>query len=805
MLNLHSLTAFCHHCKKRFHGRSAWFACFTWCLFAFSNSCIADLSLPKIIADHMVLQQQQPVPIWGSANKGDTITVRFAGQTKTAVAGADGTWQVMLDPLEASFEPRTVEVENATDPGQWIRLHNVLVGEVWFCGGQSNMEMACGVANGSVQPTSIGDPELAADLRGCGIPGIRLFRVEKKIAAPEVVTDGWQACEGEALARFSAIGYLFSQNLVENLHVPVGIIQSAWGGTRIEPWTPASAYAQSPVFATGFAENEGIIEGAKPGWRYEAMVQPLIPFALRGVLWYQGESNLIKCNDGAGLRYADKMKLLIDSWREAWQLPELPFYFVQIAPFLYSQRYQDELVHPVTALPEIWECQQRVLSTTPFTAMAPVTDLVWDLEDIHPLQKRAVAGRLAALAMHRVYPHAAQVAEPVFPEMESVTISETAIEVRFKHVGAGLQTRDGLAPDSFEIAGENAVFFPAQTRLKDSSTVQLHCKEVSSPLYVRFGWHETARPNLCGSNGWPAYLFRTDTLQSEVNTSSTAPLKSDTTPAIPEVFDLYLLMGQSNMAGRGELDAMHPPADPKIWVMDHLSRWKPAVDPLHGQTSRVIPGKGPGLSFAKTLRSAHPSGNPIALIPCAVGGTALERWEKDGDLYRQALLRAQRASQKGKIKGILWHQGESDSNSLERAASYQARLTRMILDLRSDLGIPNLPVILGETGHFLEAEEFPYAETIRQAIRDTAASLPYSAVVSSEGLHDKGDHLHFDAASAEMLGRRYAKAIIDLQTQTISSSLPADKTPGEITPKTEHPHAASGDDATQNTQVIAPQ
>ncbi len=458
----------------------------------------ADVSLPGIFSDHMVLQRDLAVPVWGRAAPGEKVTVTFAAQEKSTAAGADGRWQVSLDPLGFSTTPRELKVAGANT----VRLHDILVGEVWLCSGQSNMEMAVGVASAGAQPESAHDRGLAGELPAMFYPAVRLFRVEKKHQPPDVVSDGWTACGGDALARFSAAGFFFGAELQRNLGVPVGLIESNWGGSRIEEWISDAAYAPLEKILGADAARTFERDARLVSRDYDDMIAPLAPFALRGVLWYQGESQIIAYNDG--LRYADKMNTLVASWRAAWGRPDLPFYSVQLAPFYYTKR-KDKLPHADDELPKLWEAQLRA-TAIPHTGLVPITDTVDDLANIHPGKKSVVGHRLAALALADTY-HLANVSA-TFPTFDRLEIKGATAIVHF-HDADGLATRDGQPPTDFEIAGAGGKFVPATAAIH-GDTVEVGSPEVASPATVRFAWHETARPNLENHAGWPAYPFRSD-------------------------------------------------------------------------------------------------------------------------------------------------------------------------------------------------------------------------------------------------------------------------------------------------------
>lgn len=242
-------------------------------------------------------------------------------------------------------------------------------------------------------------------------------------------------------------------------------------------------------------------------------------------------------------------------------------------------------------------------------------------------------------------------------------------------------------------------------------------------------------------------------------------LHAQSTPPL----QIYLLMGQSNMAGRDTRDLALQVDDPRIYTLNAEGRWVVARDPIHAKTGRIEPGVGPGIAFARELLGDDASG-AIGLVPTAVGGTPLRRWVRGGDLYQQALQRAQEASSRGVIRGVLWHQGEADSGSRENAYSYASRLTQMFHDLRQDLGQPDLPIVVGQLGEFTSLQRLPEAETVRDALRHMPERLPHVGYADSVGLSHLGDELHFSADAARELGRRFARAMRALQVPPPASA-----------------------------------
>jgi sialate O-acetylesterase len=454
----------------------------------------AAVRCPPLFGDHMVLQRDQPLPVWGEAAPGETVTVTFAGQTRTTAANPAGHWRVTLDPLPASAEPRSLQIQGSNT----LAFADVLVGEVWFCSGQSNMEKYFGPRQGQ-QPVDNHELEVAA----AHIPQLRLFQVPHAPMPPEgPALLHWLPCTPEALQQsgFSAVAYFFGQQVQRTIGVPVGLIHSSFGGTRIEAWLPPEAFAGPPLRDLPDQPYFAWIQGVQRTELYQSMVAPYAPFALRGFLWYQGETNLMAGNVAD---YAAKQTALIAGWRRAWGRPEAPFYGVLIAPMDYSQ--WEKFPVTATALPAFWAEQIKAFSA-PHTGLVVTTDLVADTHDIHPTNKRDIGLRLARLALAETYGRADIPSRgPTFAGMK---ISGHRIELTFDHA-EGLRSRDGQALTGFIISGENQTFRPAQARIEDGKVIVSH-ERVEKPVAVRFAWHETANPNLINGAGLPAVPFRTD-------------------------------------------------------------------------------------------------------------------------------------------------------------------------------------------------------------------------------------------------------------------------------------------------------
>ncbi len=487
----------------------------------------AEVRLPHIFGDHMVLQRDAPLPVWGWADPGEEVSVTLGQETQRAKADPGGAWRVTLAPKPAGG-PHELRVEGRNR----ITLRDVLVGEVWLCSGQSNMEMGVTlVKDGATEAAAASDPQL------------RLFMVPNRPAGQPLsdVDASWQVCTPQSIAAggwggFSAVGYFFGRELRRELGVPVGLIDATWGGTLIEPWTPRAGFERSPTLrrvheqivaadgvyqraivaslpaieawtraARAAMENGGepppppefprhaLASERQPTGLYNGMIHAVAPFAIRGAIWYQGESNVMS---GDGAVYLDKMRALMDGWRSVWSQREFPFYFVQLAPFRYQRT-------DPTRLAEIWDAQRRALEI-PATGMVVTTDIT-DLADIHPSNKQEVGRRLSLWALAKTYGRSGVAySGPLFRE---IAVEGSSVRVRFDHADGGLASRDGAPLSWFEIAGEDGRFVKAEARI-DGETVVVSSGAVPAPKAVRFAWGMEAQPNLVNKAGLPASPFQ---------------------------------------------------------------------------------------------------------------------------------------------------------------------------------------------------------------------------------------------------------------------------------------------------------
>lgn len=451
-----------------------------WLVLCLAITAQAEVRLPKILGSHMVLQQQMPIKIWGWAEPGEKIDVVLAGQTRSTQADANGRWMVVFEPLPAGGPHRLV-VEGTNR----IELTDILVGEVWVGSGQSNMQWP---VSRSMNPQQ--------EIAEANWPQIRLFTVARQIAAdPQEDCQGqWQVCSPETVAEFSAVLYFFGRKIHRELGVPVGLINSSWGGTMAEAWTSREALQSDPDFAPILERGKNFDPKSphQPAVLFNAMIHPILNFAIRGVVWYQGESNC-----GRAEQYQKLFPTLIQDWRKRWGLGDFPFYYVQLAPF----RYRNADPRNAAELREA----QRLTLRLPNTGMVVTTD-IGDVNDIHPTNKQEVGRRLALWALAKTYGKEGIVySGPLYREAK---VEGNKIRVFFDHVHSGLVVK-GDELTHFQIAGADGEFRPAKAVI-DGETVVVWSEEVPQPVAVRFGWSDDAEPNLFNGAGLPASPFRTD-------------------------------------------------------------------------------------------------------------------------------------------------------------------------------------------------------------------------------------------------------------------------------------------------------
>jgi sialate O-acetylesterase len=440
--------------------------------FTGSAHALAEVKPHALFTDHMVLQRDKPVKVWGTAADSEKVKVAI-GDRSAETTAKNGKWQVELKALPASG-PHTLTIEGANK----IELANVLVGEVWIASGQSNMQWSIRAAEEPEKITAEGNH-----------PRIRLFTVKRGGAAePQENVEGrWVECSPQTVGDFSAVAYHFGAALHKQLDVPIGLISTNVGGTAAQRWTPKEVL-ESAEELKKYADQKNASD------LYNAMIHPLLKFSIKGAIWYQGESNAGEAN-----RYRALFPAMIKSWRDRWDQGDFPFLFVQLAPFMDIAKEPQE-----SAWAELREAQLMTLSKSPHTAMAVITD-VGDEKDIHPKPKKPVGERLALAARALGYGEKVEYSGPIF---ESLTTSGERAILRFKHSGEGLEAR-GEKLTGFTIAGEDKKFHIAEGKI-EGDTVVVSSAEVAQPMAVRFGWANYPVVNLWNKNGLPASPFRTD-------------------------------------------------------------------------------------------------------------------------------------------------------------------------------------------------------------------------------------------------------------------------------------------------------
>jgi len=448
---------------------------------AFAPPARAEVSLPSLFAEHMVIQREAPITVWGWADPGERVTVELGERSRRTRTDDDGRWQVVLPPFSNGEGPLTMTVAGKNT----LTVRDILIGEVWVCSGQSNMWWPIRRAS---DPDSIA---AAADT-----PDIRMFTVPQRTELePQIDCEGtWAVCTPEAVMEFSAVGYHFARVLHTELGCPIGMLHTSWGGTPAESWTTLETLRSDPLFKKIVDRREA--EGTRPPHRaaslWNAMVAPLIPYTIKGTIWYQGEANVARAD-----QYRTLFPTMITDWRENWGLGDFPFYFVELAPFRYGNR-------DPRAGAELRDAQREALAL-PNTGMAVTMD-IGTPRDIHPRNKHDVGYRLALWALAHDYGRDLAFSGPLYRSME---VDGSEVTIRFHHAEGGLATIDGSSPDHFEISGKDRRFHPAEARIEGDILI-VSSGQVTEPVAVRFAWRDDAEPNLISAAGLPASSFRTD-------------------------------------------------------------------------------------------------------------------------------------------------------------------------------------------------------------------------------------------------------------------------------------------------------
>ena len=481
---------------------------------------IAQIKLPSLVGNNMVLQQNSKINLWGWAAPNEKINIQLEWLTSTLeiTAKPDGTWKTAVETPKGSEKPYTIVLEASNK----IILKNVLIGEVWICSGQSNMYFPVGKEDKTWKTGVVNYEE---EIKNANFSNIRLFTVLTKASPKPLddVTGSWAECSPETIKNFSAVAYFYGRDLYQKLNIPIGLISSSWGGTKAEAWTSQNVLEENPDFLSileNDAKNEKLYqeklekyysdlkteriannndltksEVKKPKKEdnktsyvlYNAMLYPLTNYTIKGAIWYQGESNA-----ESAFLYRSLFPAMVKNWRSVWNQGDFPFYYVQIAP----HKGQNASIR---------EAQLMSLKTIPNSGMVVTTD-VGDANNIHPIDKQTVGQRLALIARAKTYNENKLVySGPIYNQMK---IKKDRIQLFFDYAESGL-VKTGEALKEFEIAGEDKLFYPAEAKI-EGKTVVVSSPKVKKPIAVRFAWKAIPEPNLFNKENLPASPFRTD-------------------------------------------------------------------------------------------------------------------------------------------------------------------------------------------------------------------------------------------------------------------------------------------------------
>ena len=498
------------------------FLIIVWAFLFVGQICLADVTMPAIFADNMVLQQKTEVAVWGWAKPGEKVKVKGSWKwlwPKSVCADKDGKWSIKIKTPNAGG-PFELKIKG----NNTISFTNVMTGEVWLCSGQSNMQMT--MQGWDKQPIEGGEEEI----KNADYPMIRLFTVQRT-AATKPADDcekvlKWAECTPDTAKSFSAIGYFFGKELYKELNVPIGLIHSSWGGTPAESWTRREILANDnelkiitersdKVLAKWRADvTKAKVNGTpepkrplptqhSPSYLYNGMINPIIPYGIKGAIWYQGESNA-----GRAYQYRRLFPVMIKNWRDDWGIGNFPFHFVQLASYLKHQPgipLEVKKGEPVDdAWAELREAQLMTLQSVPNTGMAVAID-IGQANNIHPAKKKEVGQRLALWALANDYGKDILNSGPIY---KSMNIEGSKIRLNFDYAKCGLKSKGGEL-EGFAIAGPDRKFVWANAEI-DSDTVIVYSKDIPNPVAVRYAWTIFPFCNLYNKADLPASPFRTD-------------------------------------------------------------------------------------------------------------------------------------------------------------------------------------------------------------------------------------------------------------------------------------------------------
>ncbi len=476
-----------------------------------TTTSLADVKLPNVFSNSMVLQRDQQNAVWGKAEPGEAVTVKIGAQTHQAKADDQGNWKVMLEPLQVG-EPLELVVSGKNE----IRISDVLVGEVWICSGQSNMQWSVNASN-----------DFAVERVAANFPKIRMInfpQVGRQDAVWSHDDRKWMVCSPDTVGGFSAVGYFFARQLFETTGVPIGMINNAWGGSACEAWINRETLAKDPQFeplmtrwtameqqfqqleakadkseeeTKQFNNLRGQMGGnSRPGNIYNGVLKSHLGYGIRGAIWYQGESNA-----GRAYQYRELFPLMISSWRQEWGQGDFPFYWVQLADFMGEKNEPSD-----SAWAELREAQTMTMDKLAHTGQAVIID-IGEGKDIHPRNKVDVGRRLARWALANEYKVDIPFQSPRYSSME---VAGDKVLLKFNHVGNGWRPFDVNEPIGFTIAGEDKKFVNAKAKILPDGRVEVSAESVKAPVAVRYAWADNPICNLYSQTDLPLTPFRTD-------------------------------------------------------------------------------------------------------------------------------------------------------------------------------------------------------------------------------------------------------------------------------------------------------
>ncbi|HKK62340.1 MAG TPA: sialate O-acetylesterase, partial [Bacteroidales bacterium] len=797
-----------------------------------------NIVLPRFITSNMVVQRNLPVRIWGWAKRGASVVGTFEGDgtisRDTAVAETSGKWEISFPAREATSSSCTISLEIENAPESQLALENILIGDVWFAGGQSNMEK-------KVSHLIEADEVIAnADL----YPQIRSFKASFQMSATPLdnvgeSSVGWFECNSETTGdNVSAVAYIFAQNVHLSENIPIGIIQAYRGGTELETWmSQEKIISDEDLFRIRARQNQMDPNGTYayrnyPSIHFNGQVHPFTSTPIKGFIFYQGESNTKR-----GLEYGTVMEACIEDWRAQWNMGPLPFYYVQLTNMgIASSRLYEEGNWQDTRDQQLGLLYREIENI----GMAVTIDTNEDPDNsnasirIHPKNKKPVGERLALLALQHTYLRDTVGTSPM---PSGSYVNNDTVYVHFSNFETGLKaSQQGEQLKGFVVSGEDRNFVAADAKILNDSTLAISSDAVSEPVATRYAWSKNPDCNLVNGADLPASPFRTDdwpsgykydvdasryiadlygisingafwepfdnntktmvvdipesvtnvlvnpepvSLVSEITISQPLDISGseEERTAIIEVvsydgsthntysilfnkvptLDLFFALGQSNMAGRAPIteDVSNPIDD--IRLFNDLNNWEMAANPMNAYSNirkNISHQKvGPSYAFAKTL--ADYVQHDIGLVVNARGGTAIASFAR-GEYHEPVFERLTEGAKFGELKGVIWHQGESDNS---RAGSYMDDLKLLVGDLRSEFG--NAYFVAGQMGGWnAQGEDTPKYANINETITKIGNNISNADYVSNKWLQHIGDYSHFNLESQIILGQRYAAKVL---------------------------------------------